>query len=298
MTESNRGAHGSRPEQANAADARVLVGAGRRLSLAEPRIMGVLNVTPDSFSDGGRHATPAAALSRALGMIEEGAHVIDIGGESTRPGAAAVSVEEELDRVVPVIEALRRESGIFISVDTSRPEVIRAACRAGADMINDVRALTIPGALGAAAETGAAVCLMHMQGTPQTMQAAPKYDDVVSEVHRYLCERVTTCRNAGIEGPRIVIDPGFGFGKSLAHNLALLRAIGTLGVDGRPVLMGVSRKSMFARLFESDAMRDRITGSLGAAFWAVQQDVAIIRCHDVRDTACMVRLACALRDDH
>lgn len=269
----------------------VLAGANRRVSLAEPAVMGVLNVTPDSFSDGGHYVTVESAVRHALAMIGQGAAIIDIGGESTRPGAAPVSPAAECDRVLPVVEALRAESDVFISVDTSSPEVIRAACTAGADMINDIRGLTRPGALEAAAAADAAVCVMHMQGEPESMQSAPVYTDVVAEVRGFLQDRVAACRAAGLAPARIVVDPGFGFGKTLAHNLALLRAIGELDVAGRPVLMGVSRKSMFARLFERDDMPSRINASLGAAFWATLQGVGIIRCHDVRETAQMVCLA-------
>lgn len=275
----------------NQTPAAVLAGANRSVSLAEPAVMGVLNVTPDSFSDGGRYVTVESAVRHALAMIGEGAAIIDIGGESTRPGAAPVSPAAECDRVLPVVEALRAESDVFISMDTSSPEVIRAACAAGADMINDIRGLTRPGALEAAAAADAAVCVMHMQGEPESMQSAPAYTDVVAEVRGFLQERVAACRTAGLAPARIVVDPGFGFGKTLAHNLALLRAIGELHVAGRPVLMGVSRKSMFAQLLECDDMPARINASLGAAFWATLQGVGIIRCHDVRQTAQMVCLA-------
>lgn len=268
-----------------------LIGASRRISLAQPAVMGVLNVTPDSFSDGGRYIETEAAVRRALAMIDEGASIVDIGGESSRPGAADVSAPEELARVLPVVRALRAESDVFISVDTSNPDVIRAVCAAGADMINDIRALTRPGALEAVAEAGAAACVMHMQGEPATMQNAPSYADVVAEVRAFLAARVTACREAGVASDRIVVDPGFGFGKTLTHNLDLLRAIDELGVDGCPVLMGVSRKSMFAHLLGRDDLETRINGSLGAAFWAAQQGVRVIRCHDVRQTAQMVELA-------
>lgn len=269
----------------------LVAGAQRRLLLAEPAVMGVLNVTPDSFSDGGRYVDTEIAVERALAMIDQGAAIIDIGGESTRPGATPVSTQAELDRVLPVVESLRAASDIFISVDTSNPAVIQAVCAAGADMINDIRGLTRPGALDAVVAADAATCVMHMQGDPATMQAAPAYADPVAEICAYLAERVATCRAAGLAAERIVVDPGFGFGKTLAHNLALLRAVGELGVAGRPVLMGVSRKSMFAKLFELDDMDARITGSLGAAFWAALHGVGIIRCHDVRETAQMVQLA-------
>ena len=210
----------------------------RNLDLGAPVVMGVLNVTPDSFSDGGRFAERGVALTHARRMIEEGAAIIDIGGESTRPGAASASLDEELDRVVPVIEALRRESSAFISVDTSKPEVMRAACAAGADIINDVRALREPDALRTAAGTRAGICLMHMKGEPRTMQAAPDYDDVVSEVSAFLAERVAACRTAGIESARLTVDPGFGFGKRIVDNLALLKHLGQLRELGVPLAVG------------------------------------------------------------
>ncbi|MGB7755414.1 MAG: dihydropteroate synthase [Salinisphaera sp.] len=275
----------------NSNSANMLAGARRAVSLAEPAVMGVLNVTPDSFSDGGRYVALEAALERSLVMIEQGAAIIDIGGESTRPGAAPVSTEAELERVLPVVEALRARSEIFISVDTSNPAVIQAVCAAGADMINDIRGLVRPGALEAVVAAEAAACVMHMQGEPATMQTAPSYTDVVAEVRAFLDDRVRACCAAGMAPERIVVDPGFGFGKTLEHNMALLRGVGELGAAGRPVLMGVSRKSMFARLFELDGLGARINGSLGAAFWATLQGVGIIRCHDVRETAQMVCLA-------
>lgn len=268
-----------------------LIGARRQVVLHEPAVMGVLNVTPDSFSDGGLHYRAEAAVARADAMIEEGAAIIDIGGESTRPGAAAISVAEELDRVLPIVQALRAKSDIFISVDTSNPEVIREVCAAGADMINDIRGLERPDALEAAAAADATVCMMHMQGEPHTMQINPHYDDVVAEVREYLEQRAAAALAAGLAAERIVVDPGFGFGKTLEHNLALLRALGDLNAAGRPVLMGVSRKSMFGRLFESKNLETRINASLGAAFWAAQQGVGIIRCHDVWQTVQMVQLA-------
>lgn len=258
--------------------------------------MGVLNVTPDSFSDGGCYDSVESAVGRARTMIDQGAAIVDIGGESTRPGSASISIEAELARVIPVIEALRAESNIFISVDTSHPEVIRAAGVAGADMINDIRGLGRPGAVEAAVAVGTSVCIMHMQGEPATMQDAPFYHDVVAEIREYLADRVAACRAAGLPAGRIAVDPGVGFGKTLEHNLTLLRAIGALDVAGCPVLMGVSRKSMFAHLFGHDDMGSRINGSLGAAFWAVLEGVGIIRSHDVRETVQMVRLARGLME--
>jgi dihydropteroate synthase len=219
----------------------------RVLDLTRPAVMGVLNVTPDSFSDGGRYSQRDAALAQARRMIGEGAAIIDVGGESTRPGAGPATLDVELSRVIPVIEALRATSPVFISVDTSKPEVMRAAVRAGADIINDVRALTEPGALEAAAETRAGVCLMHMQGEPRTMQAAPHYEDVLEEVSGFLAARMRACRDAGIDPARLAVDPGFGFGKSAPHNLALLKHLGRFETLGAVLVVGLSRKSMLAK---------------------------------------------------
>jgi dihydropteroate synthase len=274
----------------------LLTGARRQVSLYPPAIMGVVNVTPDSFSNDGLYDRPEEARDRALGMVKDGATIIDIGGESTRPGARNVSVAEEIDRLLLVVATLRAESDVFISVDTSNPETIREVCAAGADMINDIRALERPGALDAVAAAGAAACVMHMQGDPKTMQNAPHYDDVVAEVRGYLEQRVNACLQAGLTPGQIVIDPGFGFGKTLDHNLTLLRALAEMNAGGRPVLVGVSRKAMFKRLFEVDDMASRINGSLGAAFWATLRGAGIIRTHDVCQTVQMVRLAGCLLD--
>jgi len=271
-----------------------LVGAQRSCSLSRPVVMGILNVTPDSFSDGGAYVDCESAVARALAMIDEGAAIVDIGGESTRPGAEPVDEATECARVVPVIQALRRASEVFISIDTLKPGVMRAACAAGADMINDVNALRAPGAIEAALETGAAVCLMHMQGQPRTMQAQPVYDDVITDVRDFLAARVAACEDAGIRRDRICLDPGFGFGKTLEHNLGLLRQLDTLVADGMPVLVGVSRKSMFARLFDCDDLEARIDGSLAAAFWAATRDARIIRSHDVARTRRILEFAHAM----
>ena len=220
----------------------------RILDLDAPVVMGVLNVTPDSFSDGGRFYARDAALAHARVMIGEGAAIVDIGGESTRPGAAPAGLDEELARVIPVIESLRRESAVFISIDTSKPAVMRAACAAGADIINDVRALAEPDALSAAAETRAGVCLMHMRGEPRTMQESPHYDDVVAEVAAFLAQRIAACHGAGIELARLAVDPGFGFGKRPPHNLALLKHLDAFQKLGVPLAVGLSRKSMLAQL--------------------------------------------------
>jgi dihydropteroate synthase len=257
--------------------------AGRRLILDRPRIMGVLNLTPDSFSDGGRLGDLDEALRRALQMVEEGADIIDVGGESTRPGAAMVSVQEELDRVVPVIERLVAESAVPISIDTSKPEVMRAAVAAGAGLINDVWALRREGALAAAADLGVPVCLMHMQGEPDTMQQAPLYDDVCAEVQRFLADRVFTCELAGIPRARILADPGFGFGKTLAHNAQLMSGLAQLADSLPPLLVGVSRKAMIGEI-TGRGLPDRTVGSVVAAVLAAQRGARILRVHDVAAT--------------
>ena len=263
-------------------------------TLHPPIVMGILNVTPDSFSDGGRFIGREAALRRVREMIAEGAAIIDVGGESTRPGARAVSVEEELARVVPVIEAIRGESDIPVSIDTSKPAVMLEAVAAGADLINDVRALREPGALAAVAELGVPVCLMHMRGEPRTMQQNPRYEDVVAEVQAFLDERVAACEAAGIPRERIILDPGFGFGKTLAHNLALFRALPRFVSGGLPVLVGVSRKSMIGQVLEVP-VEERLAGSLALATLAVWFGAAIVRSHDVAETVHAVRMAQAVR---
>jgi dihydropteroate synthase len=265
----------------------------RMLDLGRPQVMGVLNVTPDSFSDGGRYRDRAAALAHARRMVDEGAAIIDVGGESTRPGSLAASPGEELDRVIPVIEALRRDSGIFISVDTSKPEVMREAVNAGADIINDVRALGEAGALAEAAASGAGICLMHMQGEPRTMQDAPHYEDVVREVSEFLSARMRACRDAGIAPARMAIDPGFGFGKRPADNLALLRNLASFEVLGVPVVVGLSRKSMLA-ILTGRAVDDRLAGSVALAGIAVLHGARIVRAHDVAATVDAVRVAAAV----
>jgi len=255
--------------------------------------MGVLNVTPDSFSDAGRFASPDAAVEQGLRMAAEGAALIDVGGESTRPGAQPVSAPEELRRVLPVIERLRRATTAVVSVDTSKPEVMRAAAGAGAGFINDVRALREPGALEAAAATGCGLCLMHMQGDPRTMQVAPHYDDVVAEVRSFLTARVTACRAAGIDPARLTVDPGFGFGKNLEHNLTLLRHLGELAADGLPVLVGLSRKSTVGKLTGREA-GDRVYGSVALAVIAALRGARIIRAHDVAATIDALKVAIAV----
>jgi dihydropteroate synthase len=265
----------------------------RTLDLGTPVVMGVLNVTPDSFSDGGRFRERDAALAQARRMIEEGAGIIDVGGESTRPGALPAGIDEELSRVVPVIEAIRREFPVFISVDTSKAAVMRAACAAGADIINDVRALAEPQALVAAAETGAGICLMHMRGEPRTMQDAPDYVDVVAEVSAFLAQRISMCRGAGIDLARLAVDPGFGFGKRVPHNLALLKNLAGLQALGVPIAVGLSRKSMLATL-TGRGVDERIAGSVALAAIAVLNGARIVRAHDVAGTVDAVRVAAAV----
>jgi len=255
-------------------------GAGKRLDLGRTRVMGILNVTPDSFSDGGEFLSLDRALRRALAMVEEGAAIIDVGGESTRPGAQPVPEAEELDRVIPVIEALAGTLSVPISVDTSKPGVMEAAARAGAGMINDVYALRRPGAIEAARATALPVCLMHMQGEPRTMQQDPRYGDVVGEVKRFLAQRMKACTAAGIPRERIIVDPGFGFGKTLAHNVGLLRRLGEFQDLGVPVLVGISRKSMLARVAGAPAM-GRLYPSVAAAVIAAINGARIVRAHDV-----------------
>jgi len=246
--------------------------------------MGILNLTPDSFSDGGRFLDRDAALRQAWRMLEEGAAIIDIGGESTRPGARPVSEEQELERVIPLIEALAAELPVPISVDTLKARVMREAVSAGAGMINDVLALQGPGALEAAADCGVPVCLMHMQGEPRTMQETPRYVDVVAEVGDFLRRRMAACVAAGIPRERILLDPGFGFGKSLQHNLALLRRLGSLVALGAPVLVGISRKSMIGTLLGGVPVGERVQGSVAAAVLAAASGARVIRVHDVRET--------------
>ena len=263
-----------------------------RLDLRRPVVMGVVNVTPDSFSDGGRFLERSKAVDHAQQLIEEGAAILDIGGESTRPGAADVSVEEELRRVVPVVEALAGR-GAVISVDTSKPEVMRAAAAAGAGIINDVRALTGQGALQAAAETSCAVCLMHMQGDPRTMQQSPRYGDVVTEVKAFLVQRAQSCRAAGIPVERISIDPGFGFGKTLAHNAALLRGLEAFGDTGYALAVGLSRKSMLQKIL-GRPVGERLYGSLALAVMAAMKGARIVRAHDVAATADALKTVSAI----
>jgi len=258
------------------------------LTLDRPRVMGVLNVTPDSFSDGGRFADRSKAIEHARRMLEDGADLIDVGGESTRPGAQPTSESDEIDRVVPIIETLREECdrrGVVVSIDTRKPAVMHAAIAAGAGMVNDVHALRTPGALEAVASSRGpiGVCLMHMQGEPATMQQHVDYTDVVGEVKAFLAERAAACERAGIAPERIALDPGFGFGKTVAHNLALLRWLDDLVALGYPVLVGLSRKSTIGALTGRE-VGERLAGSVAAAVIAVERGAAIVRVHDVRET--------------
>lgn len=264
------------------------------LDLSIPRVMGVLNVTPDSFSDGGRFTSVAGAVEHALRMAEAGAHFIDIGGESTRPGAEPTTEEEELRRVIPVIEKIAAQSTVLISIDTSKPRVMREAVSAGASLINDVYALRAPDALETAASLSTGVCLMHMRGEPRTMQIDPVYGDVVAEVRAFLEERLQACLKAGIEANRVLLDPGIGFGKQLQHNLALLAAVAKLSVQSRAVVIGVSRKSMFGSLL-GRAVDQRLAGGLAVATASVLAGASIVRTHDVAETVDAIKVAAALK---
>jgi len=261
---------------------RRLVAGRHALDLTRPRVMGILNVTPDSFSDGGRFLDRTLAIAHARAMLADGADLVDVGGESTRPGAVPVGEAEEIDRVVPVIEALVSD-GAIVSVDTMKPAVMRAAIAAGASMVNDVRALREPGALEAVAQGGVAVCLMHMRGTPASMQEAPEYVDVVADVRGFLMSRAGACEAAGIARERIAIDPGFGFGKTKAHNLALLARLGDIAALGYPVLAGLSRKSTLGAI-TGRPEEGRVAASVAAALIAVERGASILRVHDVQET--------------
>jgi len=270
----------------------------KQLDLSRTQVMGILNVTPDSFSDGGHLCSNTGLkldkiMSRARQMVEDGAAILDIGGESTRPGAALVSVQEELDRVLPVVEKLNSELDVVLSVDTSTPEVMLAAARLGAGLINDVRALGREGALNAASATGLPVCLMHMQGSPATMQHKPEYRDVLEEVTDFLIQRVVACEKAGIPRNRIILDPGIGFGKTVEHNLRLMNNLAHLKVTGMPVLIGTSRKSMIGAVLNRD-VDQRLAGSLATVAYAVAQGAEIIRVHDVAETVDVVKMTTAM----
>ncbi len=263
------------------------------VSLPAPAVMGILNVTPDSFSDGGQFTARDTALFHATAMVEEGAAILDIGGESTRPGSGGVSVQEELDRVIPVIESVRSVTDTPISIDTSKPEVMQEAVAAGANMINDVCALQADGALEVAADLHVPVCLMHMQGEPRTMQANPGYTDVVADVAAFLDERVQACLDAGIGADLIVVDPGFGFGKTRDHNVELLANLRQLAVRGLPILVGVSRKSTLGELTGRE-VDGRMPASIAAAVVAVMNGASIVRAHDVAATVDALRVTQAI----
>ena len=262
---------------------------GSTLDLSHPHVMGILNVTPDSFSDGGKHNQLIDAVKHANAMINAGATIVDVGGESTRPGASEVSVDEELSRVVPVVEAVAQRFEVWVSVDTSKPEVIRESARAGAHIINDIRSLSEPGALEAAAQTGLPVCLMHMQGEPRTMQNAPHYDDVFESVNRYFVEQIARCEAAGIAKENLLLDPGFGFGKNLHHNYQLLARLSEFHHFELPLLVGMSRKSMVGQLLNVGPT-ERLSGSLACAVIAAMQGANIIRVHDVKETVEAMRV--------
>jgi len=272
---------------------RLLCGS-RVLDLTQPQVMGILNVTPDSFSDGGRFAARDAALRHAVRMVAAGATLIDVGGESTRPGARPVSPVEELERVAPVVEAIAAELDVVISLDTSTPAVMREGARLGAGLINDVRALRRDGALEAAADSGLPVCLMHMLGEPGNMQQNPQYHDVVDEVCDYLAQRMSACVEAGIPVERIVLDPGFGFAKTLAHNLSLFKRLEVLHRLGRPLLVGVSRKTMIGQVLGRE-VHERLSGGLALAALAVEKGACILRVHDVAETVDAVRMIAAVQ---
>lgn len=266
-----------------------LYAQGSTLDLTHPHVMGILNVTPDSFSDGGKHNQLIDAVKHANAMINAGATIIDVGGESTRPGADDVSVDEELARVIPVVEAIAQRFEVWVSVDTSKPEVIRESASAGAHIINDIRSLQEPGALAAAAQTGLPVCLMHMQGEPRTMQNAPHYDDVFASVNRYFVEQIARCEAAGIAKEKLLLDPGFGFGKNLHHNYQLLARLAEFHHFELPLLVGMSRKSMVGQLLNVGPT-ERLSGSLACAVIAAMQGAQIIRVHDVKETVEAMRV--------
>ena len=274
---------------------KILNCAGKSLDLSRPQVMGILNITPDSFSDGGDFFSPEQAVAHAARMVEAGAAIIDVGGESTRPGAPSVSVDEELQRVIPVIEALHASLSVPVSIDTRKPEVMQAAVVAGAGLINDVNALQAPGAVEQAARLGVPVCLMHMQGTPESMQAQPEYGDVVTEVTDFLTGRASLCMQQGIAREQILLDPGFGFGKTTTHNLLLLQHLEQLVASGYPVLAGLSRKSMIGQVLGLPVDK-RLYPGVALAVLAVWKGAAIVRCHDVRETLEAIQMCQAVRD--
>ena len=260
-------------------------------------VMGILNTTPDSFSDGGRFYDASPAVDHALRMVDEGADIIDVGGESTRPGATAVAVDEELKRVIPVIESIRENSSVAISIDTSKTQVMQAAIAAGANMVNDVNALRAQGAVAVCAQLATPVCVMHMQGEPRTMQAHPQYGNVLDEVKGFLQQRIASCVQGGIEQHNIIIDPGFGFGKSLAHNLLLLKHLHEFSALGLPVLVGLSRKSMLGQMLDAD-VDQRLAGSIAAVVLAWTKGANIFRVHDVKPTVDALKVCACMNDVH
>lgn len=268
---------------------------GRQLDLTKPHVMGVLNVTPDSFSDGGHFVSVETAVEHALAMADAGATFIDIGGESTRPGADPVSIQEELERTIPVIEALSARTECLISIDSSTPEVFQEAASAGAHLINDVRALQRDGALQAAAATGLPVCLMHMQGEPQNMQDSPSYLDVVNDVLGFLRQRIEDCRDVGVAPNQIMVDPGFGFGKTLEQNLQLLHHLDKFDVLNCPILVGMSRKSMIGAILNK-SVEQRLFGSVAVAVMAFERGASIVRVHDVEETVDALKVASAVME--
>ncbi|MCU8042092.1 MULTISPECIES: dihydropteroate synthase [unclassified Shewanella] len=266
-----------------------LIAGTKRLALSSPIVMGILNVTPDSFSDGGQYSSYELACQHADDMVAQGAGMIDIGGESTRPGAAEVSLADEIARVIPLVKYVAAHHDVWISVDTSKPEVMRQAVAAGAHLINDVRALMEPGALEAAAELQVPICLMHMQGEPKSMQFAPTYHNVIEEVSAFLTERIEACLRAGIPRELLILDPGFGFGKSLEHNYELLAKLDCFAQFDLPILIGLSRKSMIGNLLAKPTS-ERLAGSLAGAMIAAQKGAHIIRVHDVTETVDMLKV--------
>lgn len=264
-----------------------------QLDLSRPNVMGIVNVTPDSFSDGGKYNSVELAVEHALQLIAEGADILDIGGESTRPGALPVSLDEELRRVIPVIEALSRVTTVPLSIDTYKPEVMRAAIAAGADMVNDICALREPGALEVVADSHVGVCLMHMQGVPQTMQLDPSYNDVVVEVKQFLADRVAACHAHGIVSERIMLDPGFGFGKTTAHNIALIQQLDRFTEFGLPLLVGLSRKSVLGKIAGGDAQQ-RLHAGLAASVISVMKGANVVRVHDVKATVDALKVVAAV----
>lgn len=264
------------------------------LSSNKPLVMGVLNVTPDSFSDGGKYNSVEAALAQALRMCQQGADIIDVGGESTRPGAKEVSVDNEIKRVIPIIESIRQQSNVCISIDTSKPDVMMAAVKAGANIVNDVNGLRTPGALEVCADLNLPVCVMHMQGEPRTMQANPEYSDVVDDVKLFFEQRIESCCDAGIKRQNIILDPGFGFGKTLEHNLQLLKRLKEFKAFELPVLVGLSRKSMLEKILGGAAPEDRLHASVAAAVLARLGGAAIFRVHDVKPTVDALKVCDAM----